>query len=324
MGIKHMKDLSPGRFHQIEKRPRDFKITEKLDGSAFCVYFYAGGWYTGRTSQAEFYGPDHEEPWGTEIWKSSFRNAHKFLTMLFDGVDASTAQVKLRCEILSSRYPNALTYHDYDSYHNTLVFYDLPDNLDDSIKVRLRDITLTFPVIERTVGEDLSVSERWVLERWTTKVSRELSIHDELISAMSNSPFPSQQAAKALEYVKTLRSDYGDTPVEGVVLSHRNLDWDTKLVDASWFLPQTARNYELRKKLFRTPRRASESIGDQHARSLNTMSLQEANGVALLKTLLLYNEYLDDKTRFDLPAHAQARNLESLLSALEQYGWQGF
>ncbi len=290
-GIKHFHALSNKRRSEFIEYPERFFSQEKVDGSNFIIGCDDGQLWTSRHNDQNRYPVNtimkwddrHLPRWPQTLWAAKFRMAH-------DGVQdaASWLMVEygqnfiLHCEILSKIIPNALEYHiPNDSSHNdqfAMVIYKAEV---DGVEVKPRPLFggrdyvascsivhyLTPTLIMEDLGE-YQISSTSVYVDWWFTALQDYIPPTWLAKGMSISWSVEQQQAHLLKAIEGLKGNYGADRIEGLVVKHSTDNWGFKIVDSEWFLALTEKEYRARKRLFKTPRRTSNSVADVLARNI--------------------------------------------------------
>jgi hypothetical protein len=303
MSIKHFHALSEKRRNIFLSEPENFKCSEKLDGSNFIFGMTDDSLWAARKNLSEKFYSSSE--WPDQMWAQNFKFTHMALENMRDDIKCSkTGDFVAYCEILSPRYPNTILYGEHGTQ---LVVYNGP---------QLLTGYTSFPIELLTSFDGRTIKRIQTIE--TTKLLGEKTSGlsaTSIAKSLDGLSFD-DQLLQIRGMLRQSTSVYNTARPEGFVLTHTD-GWSFKLVDTEWFTEMNTRNYELRRKLFRTPRNTSNSVMDQFTRNTNQgMALSEAAAIAIAQL----DQILEDYQKVDdaIEGHVHQRNLDATASLYHQ------
>jgi hypothetical protein len=302
MSIQHFQNLSGKRTKLVLSEPEKFTCTEKVDGSNF-VFGVTGGklWAARKTSVETFFSPDD---WPNQMWAQNFRLAHRAIQQMLPEITRQHSDdFVARCELLTSVYPNTIKYSNEGSH---IIIYDGPTfgplttDIEDVLMTSLDGIrSVTMGHRDSYTLSNLPMADISLVEL----VAGNQSLSKEELSSL------------LIEKLASRKSIYGDTRPEGWVFKHSD-GWAFKVVDTGWFTRANFRNYALRRKIFRTPRYASDSIMDTYEQNVLVVGDSNARSIAVYQLLMLRTEYMNDAGTSTISSWVHERNLETFASTL--------
>jgi hypothetical protein len=317
MSIPHFSDLSKKRQQIFINNLDDFTVEEKLDGSNFRFKLdYEFPWACRKTSSKVYHTP---EDWGTDMWVTGFRAAHKVMTDNMDHFKnfARAGELypfgsTLNSELLFVDSPNTLVYGKYTS---SLVIYE-PQNESEFCmfaSVQLSDVPFTVD------GCEIKYSTK----SYEFAIMNNPASKDVISSLKTIDPFFEPLTAEFVNdyilenFVRDYPSDFTNdglyTPIEGLVFKHKD-GWMFKVVDREWFTAKNKENYIFRNGLFKSPRGYRKSFMDCFWNDIEAGS--DAKSLAskyLVKLDVILNEYWLNMYQ-NYEQHIHEANLRALAS----------
>lgn len=319
MSIKHFANLSQKRRTEFLDHPERFKCQEKIDGSNFIVGMTDGRLWTSRKSGTQRY---YElDDWPNLPWTRQFRAAHWTCSEIFKmrkslGT-APTDDFVLNCEILSRDYPNTVKYYHSISSNNpksdhlTLVVFDNPEDHD-----WLVQSSAGASVPSMSTQDGISLAEcQYTFDIFVTALATKWCIHS--ADLLDDRTVEEQERALLDLYMVPLdKGQFSADRIEGLVFRHITDGWMVKLVDRADFTARNKANNNFTPKLFRTPRRLSNSVADQLERDLfDGVEQRKAVDLARSRAYKVFAEYLKDP---DTCYSRHVRNMEAMASFLTE------